>query len=68
MSYQPKILTWVSGMRTAWRRSPEPGAVGVLSYAGRLCLCLHYDARVLDLGQATDLLERFVAAAGKQGD
>jgi hypothetical protein len=43
-------------------------AVGLLSYAGRLGLCLHYDARVLDLAQATDLLGRFVAAAGSEGD
>ncbi|MGA2068739.1 MAG: chromosome condensation protein [Thermoguttaceae bacterium] len=38
-------------------------ALGVMGYAGRLRLGLHYDARVLDRDQASDLLQRFVAAA-----
>ncbi|MDH3717740.1 MAG: condensation domain-containing protein [Planctomycetota bacterium] len=35
-------------------------ALGAVTYAGRLCLALHYDARVLNREEADELLEKFV--------
>jgi hypothetical protein len=36
-------------------------AAGVCTYAGRLCITLHYDSRVLDQSDATELLDGFAA-------